>query len=264
MTSTGPVALSFEGDVAEIVIDRPETRNAISSAVMDGLEQAITAVEELAVGAVVVRGAGDRVFVSGGDLKELAEVRDLESAQAMAVRMRGILDRLGRLPVPVVAVVNGDAYGGGGEVALACDMRIAADDIRMGFTHVHLGIMPAWGGVERLVSLVGRGRAMYLLATGTVVNGADLLTWGLAEEVVPRASFEERWHALAHGLAKVPRDALVGIKAVANAIVPREHPQTADLATTAFARTWVSDGHWDAVASQRERRRIGAAGRSTT
>ncbi len=261
MTSTGPVVLTYDGDVAQIVIDRPETRNAISSAVMDGLEEAITAVEGSAVGAVVLRGAGDRVFVSGGDLKELAEVRDFESAQAMAVRMRGILDRLGRLPVPVVAAVNGDAYGGGGEVALACDVRIAADDVRMGFTQVNLGIMPAWGGVERLAALVGRGRAMYLLATGTVVTGADLLTWGLAEQVVPRASFEEGWRALAHGLAEVPRDALVGIKAVANATVPREHPQTADLATSAFARTWVSDGHWQAVARQQERRRTTSASR---
>ena len=261
MTSTGPVVLTYDGDVAQIVIDRPETRNAISSAVMDGLEEAITAVEGSAVGAVVLRGAGDRVFVSGGDLKELAEVRDFESAQAMAVRMRGILDRLGRLPVPVVAAVNGDAYGGGGEVALACDVRIAADDVRMGFTQVHLGIMPAWGGVERLTGLIGRGRAVYLLATGTVVTGGDLVTWGLAEEVVPRASFEERWRALARELAEVPRDVLVGIKAVANATVPREHPQTADLATTAFARTWVSDGHWDAVARQQERRRVNAAHR---
>ena len=261
MASAGPVVLTYDADVAEIVVDRPETRNAISSAVMGGLEEAIAAVERSAVRAVVLRGAGDRVFASGGDLKELAEVRDFQSAQAMAARMRGILDRLGRLPVPVVAALNGDAYGGGGEVALACDIRIAADDARMGFTQVHLGIMPAWGGVERLTALVGRGRAVYLLATGTVVAGVDLLSWGLAEEVVPRASFEERWRALAHGLAEVPRDALVGIKVLANATVPRAHPQTADLATAAFARTWVSDGHWDAVAKHQERRRAAAAGR---
>lgn len=260
MAATGPVILTYEGDIAEIVIDRPETRNAISNAVMDGLERAISAVEGSAARAVVLRGAGERVFVSGGDLKELADVRDYQSAQAMAIRMRGILDRLGRLSIPVVAALNGDAYGGGGEVALACDIRIAADDVRMGFTQVHLGIMPAWGGVERLAALVGRGRALYLLTTGTVVAGADLLTWGLAEEVVPRAAFERRWRALANGLAEVPRDALVGIKAVANATVPREHPQTADLATAAFARTWISDSHWDAVARQQERRRIRAGG----
>lgn len=259
MTRTSPVVLTYDGDVAEIIIDRPETRNAISSAVMDGLERAVSAVEESAVRAVVLRGAGDRVFVSGGDLKELADVRDFEAAQAMAVRMRGILDSLGRLAVPVIAALNGDAYGGGGEVALACDIRIAADDARMGFTQVHLGIMPAWGGVERLTALIGRGRAIYLLATGAVVTGGDLLNWGLVEEVVPRASFEERWRALAHGLAEVPKDALTGIKALANATVPREHAQTADLATMAFARTWASDGHWDAMARQQERRRINGA-----
>lgn len=263
MTSTGPVVVRCGGGIAEIVIDRPETRNAISTTVMDGLEEAIATVEESEVRVAVLRGAGNRVFVSGGDLKELAEVRDFESAQAMAVRMRGILDRLSRLPIPVVAALNGDAYGGGAEVALACDVRIAADDVRMGFTHVNLGIMPAWGGVERLASMIGPGRTLYLLATGTVITGADLLSWGLAEEIVPRASFEERWRALAHALAEAPRDALVGIKALANATVPREHPQTADLATTAFARTWVSDGHWEAVAKQQERRRLAAATQGT-
>ncbi len=259
MIRTSPVVLTYDGDVAEVVIDRPETRNAISSAVMDGLERAVSAIAKSPVRAVVLRGAGHRVFVSGGDLKELADVRDFESAHAMAVRMRGILDSLGRLAVPVIAALNGDAYGGGGEVALACDIRIAADDVRMGFTQVHLGIMPAWGGVERLAALIGRGRAIYLLATGTIVTGGDLLSWGLVEEVVPRASFEGRWRALAHGLAEVPRDALTGIKALANATVPREHAHTADLATTTFARTWVSDGHWDAMARQQERRRINGA-----
>lgn len=253
--SVGAVTVKCDGRVAQIVIDRFETRNAISSDVMDGLEECLASVEGSQVGVVVLRGAGDRVFVSGGDLKELAKVRDFASARAMAVRMRGIVDRLARLPVPVIAALNGDAFGGGGEVALACDIRIAAEDVRVGFTQVKLGIMPAWGGVERLVSLVGYSRALYLLTTGKIIEGYELLTWGLAEEVVPRPLFEERWRALAYGIADVPREALMGIKAVANAIVSRDHPQTAILATDAFARTWVSETHWQAVARQQERRR---------
>jgi enoyl-CoA hydratase/carnithine racemase len=260
---TSAVEMSRDGDVAELVIDRPEARNAVSRAVTDGLDAAIGEVERSQARAVVLRGGGDRVFVSGGDLKELARVRDFGEAHEMAVRMRAVLDRLARLPIPVVAALNGDAYGGGGEVALACDVRIAADDVRMGFTQSQLGIMPAWGGIERLVSLVGRGRALYLLATGHLVRGSDLATWGLVEEVVARADFDRRWRELAHALCAVPREALVGIKAVADATVPWVRPTSQVLATEAFARTWVADEHWELAARADERRRRRAADASS-
>jgi len=117
---------------------------------------------------LVVTGAGTRVFVAGGDLKELAAIRTHDDAVAMAHTMRTVLDRIATLPVPVLAAVNGDAYGGGAEVAVACDIRIAADDVRCGFNQVALGIMPAWGGIERLTALVGRGRALMLMTTGRV------------------------------------------------------------------------------------------------
>lgn len=247
------VQVEMDGHVAVLVIDRPEARNAVSHAVMDELDAAIGDIEGSSARAVVLRGGGDRVFVSGGDLKEFAAIRDLDSAQAMASRMRTVLDRLARLPVPVVAAINGDAYGGGGEVAVACDVRIAADDVRIGFTQVKLGIMPAWGGIERLVALVGHGRALYLLATGRVLSGSELFEWGLVEEVVSRAEFESRWRELAHTLSEVPRNALTGIKAVATAATPPLDHDSFELATAAFARTWVSDEHWEAVARQNTR-----------
>lgn len=256
---TSPVEMTWDGDVVELVIDRPEARNAVSRAVMDDLDAAIAEVERSRARVVVLRGSGDRVFVSGGDLKELARLRAFDQAHEMAVRMRGVLDRLANLAVPVVAAVNGDAYGGGGEVALACDIRVAADDVRMGFTQSQLGIMPAWGGIERLVTLVGRGRALYLLATGHLLSGQDLVGWGLVEEMVPRSDFERRWRELTHALCEVPRDALAGIKAVADATVPWVRPASEVLATEAFARTWVADEHWELADRADERRRRAAA-----
>jgi enoyl-CoA hydratase/carnithine racemase len=204
---------------------------------------------------VVITGAGDRVFVAGGDLKELAAIRTEEDATAMATTMRHVLDRVAGLPVPVLAAVNGDAYGGGAEVAVACDMRIAAGDVKFGFNQVALGIMPAWGGIERLGGLVGRGRALLLMSTGRVLNADDAFALGLFDEVVPRSDFDAHWRAVAAQIARGPRDALVGIKSAHAAAHPTVRPELADDAIASFARTWVADDHWRMVEEADQRRR---------
>ena len=155
MTAASGVRLDRDGLVTVLTIDRPEARNAIARATMQELAGALDDVEASPARVLVVTGAGTRVFVAGGDLKELAAIRTHEDATAMAETMRGVLDRLATLPIPVVAAVNGDAYGGGAEVAVACDIRIAADDVQCAFNQVALGIMPAWGGIERLTALRG-------------------------------------------------------------------------------------------------------------
>src|SRR5699024_9356145 len=147
--------------------------------------------------ALVITGAGDRAFVSGGDLKELSSIRTEEDAAAMARRMRSICDRLADFPAPVIAALNGHAFGGGAEVAVAADIRIAADDIKIGFNQVVLEIMPAWGGAERLAALVGKSRALLLAGTGTALDAAEAKSIGLIDRVVPRASFENDWRSLA-------------------------------------------------------------------
>ena len=116
--------------------------------------------------ALVIKGAGDKAFVSGGDLKELSALRTEEDAAAMARRMRSICDQLADFPAPVVAALNGHAFGGGAEVAVAADIRVAADDIKIAFNQVQLEIMPAWGGAERLAALVGKSRALLLAGWG--------------------------------------------------------------------------------------------------
>ena len=255
MVGGGDVRLDHDGLVAVLTIDRPEARNAIARATMRELA---TALDEVAVSparVLVVTGAGSRVFVAGGDLKELAAIRTLHEAAAMAETMRSVLDRLATLPVPVVAAVNGDAYGGGAEVAVACDIRIAADDVRCGFNQVTLGIMPAWGGIERLTALVGRGRALALMTTGRILGAEAALDLGLFDEVVPRERFEAHWHEVAEQIARAPRAALVGIKAAQRAAFPSARPDLADEAIASFARTWVADAHWQMVDEAEQRRR---------
>src|SRR4029078_1120426 len=143
----------------------------------------------------------DRAFVSGGDLKELSALRTESEAGAMALRMRSICDRIAAFAGPTVAALNGHALGGGAEVAVSADIRLAADDIKIGFNQVALEIMPAWGGAERLVALVGFSKALLLAGTGTVLDAAEAERIGLVDKLLPRASFEDDWRAVARTLA---------------------------------------------------------------
>ncbi len=186
------VGVQVEGKVAVLTIDRPHARNAIGLATMAELGEALDQIENEPVNVLVVRGAGDRAFVSGGDLKELSAIRDEQGAIDMATRMRRLLDRLATFPVPVVAALNGHALGGGAEVAVAADIRIAADDVSIGFTQVQLAIMPAWGGAERLAELVGRSRAMLLIAAGTRLSAAEAERIGLRADRGPAPRVRRR------------------------------------------------------------------------
>jgi enoyl-CoA hydratase/carnithine racemase len=255
MATGAGVRLDHDGALTVLTIDRPEARNAIARATMAELSDALDEVAASDAHVLVVTGAGDRVFVAGGDLKELSAIRTEADATAMAATMRAVLDRLATLPIPVLAAVNGDAYGGGAEVAVACDMRIAADHVRCGFNQVALGIMPAWGGIERLGGIVGRGRALLLMTTGRVVGADEACALGLFDEVVPRAEFDDHWRDVAAQIARAPRDALVGIKAAHRAAHPSARPELADAAIASFARTWVADDHWRMVEEADQRRR---------
>ncbi|HEX9354315.1 MAG TPA: enoyl-CoA hydratase/isomerase family protein, partial [Streptosporangiaceae bacterium] len=183
------VLVDLDQGVAVVSIDRPRVRNAIRLATMDALEEALEAASGANV--LVLRGTGDRAFVSGGDLKELAKIRSHEDAVAMALRMRRLCDRIATFPAPVIAALNGHAFGGGAEVAVAADIRVAADDVRIGFNQAELAIMPAWGGAERLAALVGRSQAMLLVTTGEKIGTAEAHRIGLIDRVYPRAGFEE-------------------------------------------------------------------------
>jgi enoyl-CoA hydratase len=229
------VDLELDQGLAVITIDRPEARNAIAPDTMDQLDKALDAAEGAL--AVAITGAGDRAFVSGGDLKELAGLRTEEQAAAMAWRMRAICDRIAGFPAPVIAALNGHALGGGAEVAVAADIRVAADDVKIGFNQVALEIMPAWGGAERLAALLGRGRALLLAGTGTVLGAAEAERIGLVDRVLPRPLFDDGWRSLALSLASRPAGE---IKRVIGGVSPDE-------AVAAFARLWVADAHWQAA-----------------
>jgi enoyl-CoA hydratase len=236
--SGGAVHLDVQDSIAVIEVDRPGVRNAISLETMDALDAALDDAGNPSV--LAIRGGGDRAFISGGDLKDLARIRDFDGAVAMALRMRRLCDRLATFPAPVLAALNGHAIGGGAEVCVAADIRVAAADATIAFNQSRLAVMPAWGGAERLAGIVGRSQALLLATTGERIDAAEAHRIGLLDRVYSRESFESSWRALAASIAQAPARE---IKKVIAAAVPHHHPDLAASAASEFAALWVSDAH---------------------
>jgi enoyl-CoA hydratase/carnithine racemase len=249
------LVLEVTRGVATLSINRPKSRNALALKTMAELDEALDAMKRRRARVLVIRGVGHQAFCAGGDLKELEHMRSEAEAASMARRMRSTLDRIPQLNIPVIAGLNGDAFGGGAELAVACDVRVAASHARIGFAQVTLGLMPAWGASERLAALVGRGRALHLLLGGHAVAAGEALRIGLVEEVVPSEKFDERLGELAGSIAAAPVHAIAGIKRSVDAVRPHRNPELAGATIEAFAKTWAHPDHWKAVERMEKRRK---------
>jgi enoyl-CoA hydratase len=184
-----------------IALDRPKALNALNTATLAELESAFEAASSDAKTRVVLlTGTGGRAFAAGADIRELAAI-PAEEGRAFALRGQAIFRRIETLGKPVIACIQGFALGGGCELAMACTLRIAADDARFGQPEVKLGIIAGYGGTQRLPRLVGRGTALKLLLTGAVIDAQEALRIGLVDEVVPAAELMSRAEALALEIA---------------------------------------------------------------
>jgi enoyl-CoA hydratase len=196
---------TVESGIALITINRPEKRNALSCGVVEELDQAADAVaKDSAIRAAILTGAGEKAFVAGADINELAALSAVE-ARNYALRGQQVFRKLETLGKPVVAAVNGYALGGGLELAMACTVRFASENASLGQPEVKLGIIPGYGGTQRLPRLVGRGRALELLLSGEAVTAAEAWRIGLVNAVTPQAellNYSRAW--LAKALAKAP------------------------------------------------------------
>jgi enoyl-CoA hydratase/carnithine racemase len=195
----GRVLLTTDGYVATITLDRPAKLNALTPEMLDQLEAAVAAVDaDQSVRVAVLASSGDRVFCAGADIKRFSVLDGAQMWAAWTRRGHQVFDRLDCLRQPTIAAIDGDAYGGGFELAMACDLRILADSASLGLTEVGLGTVPGWGGTQRLPQLVGAARAKYALFTGAPIVAADAFAWGLANELAPAPEV----HAAAGRLAK--------------------------------------------------------------
>ncbi|MHB2016294.1 MAG: enoyl-CoA hydratase/isomerase family protein [Candidatus Xenobia bacterium] len=186
-TETGYTTLRIERNApaATIVIDRPEVRNALNKTALDELYRAI---EELdaddSIRGIILTGAGDKAFVSGADINELKPLNSMLGLEK-AHHGQGLLRRIENLGKPIIAAVNGVALGGGLELAMACDIRLASPNAKVGLPEVKLGIIPGFGGTQRLPRLVGKGLALELICTGDIIDAQEALRIGLVNKVVP-------------------------------------------------------------------------------
>lgn len=195
-----------------LTINRPKSLNALSPAVFDELERAFSALsEDTQARVLLITGAGEKAFVAGADI---ARFQNLSPIEALAVSKRGleVFKKIEDLPIPAVALVNGYCLGGGCELALACDFILASENAVFGQPEINLGIMPGWGGTQRLSRLVGRNRALELMMTGRQVKADEALRIGLANAAYPREQLLDKGMEIARALAAKPPIALKLIK----------------------------------------------------
>jgi enoyl-CoA hydratase len=187
--------------VAVVTINRPSVLNALNKPTLDALRQAILDLQrDDNVRVVVLTGAGEKSFVAGADVHELA-VQTPTSGREHALAGQHVFDLIENMGKPVIAAINGYALGGGCELAMACTMRIAADTANIGLPEITLGLLPGYAGTQRLARLVGKGKAMELVLTGTPVTAGEAARIGLVNRVVPAAALMAEVRALAAHLA---------------------------------------------------------------
>ena len=190
-----------DGPVALVTINRPKVLNALSTQTIDDLRRAMLSLRhDDGVRAVILTGAGEKSFVAGADINELAAQTPV-SGRELSLRGQHVFDLIERLGKPVIAAINGYALGGGCELALACTIRIAVDTARIGQPEINLGIIPGYGGSQRLARLVGRGPALELLLTGDQISAAEAYRIGLVNRVVTAANLMGEARKLAQALA---------------------------------------------------------------
>ena len=247
------VEQSVEDGIALLALNRPDALNALCGALLDQLEAALGEIEQSPeIQAVILTGNG-RAFAAGADIAEIAAL-DRASGLAFARRGQELFTRIEQLPKPVVAAVNGFALGGGCEIAMACHMRIASAKARFGQPEVKLGILPGFGGTQRLPRLVGRGIATRLILSGEPIRADEALRIGLVDEVCEPDVLLERAHELLRSiLANGPRAVAASLAAIRQGL-DQTQDEGLETEARAFAELCGSDEMREGTAAFLEKR----------
>lgn len=244
------LSVSFDDGILRVIIDRPQKHNALSRDTLREIGSVFAhwAADER-VRVAVLRGAGEASFAAGGDLRDLAQVRSHQQARDMAELGRRSFDRIRQFPVPVIAAINGNALGGGAELALACDYRVAAAHARIGFIQRQLAIPTAWGGGIDLMRRLGPGAGLRLLCRGEILGATEALALGLVDGVAgERQTLDEAVAEAADDFRRAPRQVVCAYKALARGLQAGwGSDDLGELETDMLARAWVHDDHWAAA-----------------
>ena len=197
------IILEHEKGVASIFINRPEKLNALNRATIQELHETLTLVNENPeVRVVIITGSGEKAFVAGADIAEFADFSAQEGEQLAAKGQEILFDFIENMKTPVIAAINGFALGGGLELAMACHFRIASENAKMGLPETSLGLIPGYGGTQRLPQLVGKGRAMEMIMTAGVIDAETAKIYGLVNHVVPQSDLFTTYMTIATRIMK--------------------------------------------------------------
>ena len=251
------VSSERDGAVAVVTIDHPPV-NALSAALLEELEAEVEALDaDDEVRAIVLRGAGEKAFVAGADISEFPSLREAveeahESGSARGIQKLGA--RMDAARTPFVAAIHGFCLGGGLELAMCCDLRVASDDALLGQPEIKLGLIPGGGGTQRLPRLVGIGRALMLNLTGEFVDAKTALDWGIVEKVVPRGELEETALGIARTIAERSPHAVAVLRELARTTRDLSLEEGLRREADAFRRCLQSDDGAEGVAAFLEKR----------
>lgn len=208
--------ISNEGALRTITINRPDKLNALNRAVIKELADALSLAEnDKDVRAVILTGAGEKAFVAGADISEFAHFSKEDGRKLSAEGHELLFNAVEKMGTPVIAAVNGFALGGGLELAMCCHIRVASDNARVGLPEVSLGVIPGYGGTQRLAQFIGKGRALEMITTAQMITAAEAHNMGLMNHVVPQAELIEKCSEIAK---KIMRNSPVAIKAAIRAV----------------------------------------------
>lgn len=229
------LVIEREDQIETIIVNRPQVLNALNSELLDELEEEIdilSGIKDIKV--VIVTGAGRKAFIAGADILEL---KNLSSAQARDFSKRGnkIFKKIESLPQPVIAAIGGFALGGGCELALACDLRIASENAKLGQPEINLGLIPGYGGTQRLARLIGLAKAKELIFTGNLISAETALKIGLVNQVVLQDELMLETKKLAEQLAGKPFTALKSAKEAINKVTELTLSEGLDYEADKFA-----------------------------
>jgi enoyl-CoA hydratase len=249
MNQTNKVKFAVQGAIACITLNRPEKLNALDPEMLAALEDAVNQAEESReVRAIILEAAGEKAFCVGADILAWTALSPLDMWSQWIRRGHRVFDRLERAKQPVICAIQGFAYGGGLELALACDIRIVTDAARLAMPEVKLGTVPGWGGTDRLPKLIGSARAKQMIFTGEPITAEVAERWGLANQVVPAASLSDCARALAE---KIASNAPVAVQTAKQLIA---NSSSATLESLAAAVNAFSEDAKEGLAAFREKR----------
>ncbi|MBM4196996.1 MAG: enoyl-CoA hydratase/isomerase family protein [Gammaproteobacteria bacterium] len=252
--SDAPLIIERNGAILTLTINRPDKRNALSLALLDDIGKTLARhADDDGILAAVVTAAGDKCFAAGGDLQELDGVRSEADARTMSKRGRAALDKLRTFPVPVIAALNGHALGGGAELALACDLRVAAPHAEIGFLQGQLAVTTAWGGGIDLALTIGDRQALRMLSTSAKLEASRAQDIGLVDWVcAPGQPLDACVRTFLKPYLARTRAVLVGFKAQTSVHRRKVHAERAAVEQEHFVRTWTHADHWAAVAAAKK------------